>query len=95
MMKSTHVIRVEGVGQKNAYAQKDQQRRYHLSHRPAPKLAMPGRDLRRKARYIALRTMATMIEPRCLIHWDGASPLFQAVVVEEGKWFLRNRNRID
>ena len=56
---------------------------------------MPGRDLRRKARYIALRMMATMIEPRCLIGWDGALPLFQAVVVEEGKWFLRNWNRID
>jgi len=29
--------------------------------------------------------MASMIEPRCLIGWDSAAPLFQAAVVEEGK----------
>ena len=56
---------------------------------------MPERDLRRNARYTALRMMATMIEPRCLIGRDGAAPLFQAAVVKEGKWFLRNRNRSD
>jgi hypothetical protein len=29
-----------------------------------------------------------MIEPRCLIEWDGASSLFQAVVVEKENGFF-------
>jgi hypothetical protein len=56
---------------------------------------MPERDLRRNARYTALRMMATMIELRCLIVEEVGPLLFQAAVVEEGKWFLRNRNRSD
>jgi hypothetical protein len=56
---------------------------------------MPERDLRRNARYTALRMMATMIELRCLILEEVGPLLFQAAVVEEGKWFLRNRNRSD